>query len=170
MPAATQSPQPATADWTELRALHVKGISLKELSDTYGISYTALRSRSSREKWCNTVAKARDHVLQAATDDLTASANSWISKIDKIVHQSVDNVLAQGLNHLGLKDLSLALDCAQKVNQIARQTYNLDAKAGGGNGVQINIAVGRHDKLQQARRLEAFEISSNGEEKAVDIG
>lgn len=137
---ATEVPQGKITPWDEIRALHVKGMSLRDISTKYGLSYTAIRSRSSREKWCNSVAVARHYVAQGATDSLMRSAGEWVGKIDRTVHAALDNVMQKGLHKLTLRDLSVALDCADKANRIARQTYGLDAD-GSTHKVQVNVAV-----------------------------
>ena len=136
----TEVEQGRIVPWDEIRALHVKGMTLRDIANKYDISYGALRSRSSREKWCNSVSVARHFVAQGATDALMRSAGEWVGKIDRTVHAALDNVMQKGLHKLTLRDLSVALDCADKANRIARQTYGLDAD-GSSHKVQVNVAV-----------------------------
>jgi hypothetical protein len=159
MASATANPQPVTLDWDEIRALHVKGMSLKDLSDRYGISYTALRSRSSREKWCNTVAMARNTVTQVATEALAKSATSWISKLDTAVHAALDNVMAKGLHKLGLRDLQVALDCVEKSNRVARLNYGLDSENASRPRVTVNLAVMARGADHADHALPAFDTT-----------
>ena len=127
--------------WDEIRALHVRGMTLRAIADKYGLSYGALRSRSSREQWNNGVKVASSHVLHVATEDLANSARNWIGKIDTLVHAAVDNVMARGMNKLSIRDLNLALECAEKANRMARVNFGLDADNGAHPRVQVNVAV-----------------------------
>lgn len=127
---ATSQQLDASIDWAEMRALYCKGISLSDLSRKFGIPLGTIKARSSRENWRNTVAKVNEHVLRTATDDLTASAKSWIGRMDRVVHAGLDNITAKGIEKLNLRDLAQALDCVEKANRIARQTYGLDQQQG----------------------------------------
>jgi hypothetical protein len=130
----------APIDWGEMRALHVKGLSLTDLSKRFGISYSTVKSRAHREKWDATVAKANDAIVQSATRDLTASANHWIGRIDKLMHAGLDNVERKGIDNIGLRELDLALSCAEKANRIARSNYGLDKQAANATtNVQVNV-------------------------------
>jgi hypothetical protein len=116
-------------DWDELRALHVKGISLSDLSKRYNVSYTALRSRSSREKWCNTVALARDAVTQCATDDLQASVRSWLGKIDQWGHKVLDSYMKRDPDGLNPKTLQELVSGVKVLNDTFRSNAGLDKQA-----------------------------------------
>lgn len=137
-------------DYEEIRAKHVKGISLSDLARDYDISYSTLKSRASRENWAAIVASANSAVIQSATRDLTQSANHWITRIDKLIHASLGTVeteVAKG-NALKLRDLQVALDCAERANRIARANYGLDneGRAGAQTLVQVHVNTGRkHD-------------------------
>lgn len=118
----------ATVDWAEMRALYCKGISLSDLSRKFNVSHGTIKARSSREKWRNTVARVNEHVLQAATDDLSASAKHWIGRIDRLMHAGLNHVeeRVQKGKELRTQELQQLLDCAEKANRIARSNYGLD--------------------------------------------
>ena len=146
---ATEAQQDVAVDWAEMRALYCKGISLSDLARKFGINASTIRARSSREKWHNTVARVNEHVLQGVTQDLTASAKSWIGRMDKVVHAGLDNVTAKGIDKLNLKDLSMALDCIEKANRIARQTYGLDKADGQHTHIHLGL-VGSSNGMQRS--------------------
>lgn len=123
---ATEPQQPATIDWGAMQAMHVKGMSLKDIADEFGIPYATVRSRASREKWSHTVATANTKIVDSATRDLTSSANHWIGRIDKLVHKSLTGIERKSVDKLTLRELQTALDCAEKANRIARANYGLD--------------------------------------------
>lgn len=143
--ALTQSPQ---VDWPELRALYVKGVSLIDLARKTGVSYDAIRSRASREKWRNTVTKVNEQVLNATTLTLTERATFWVHRLDKFIHNALGALDSKDVSKLSLRDLQTALDCADKANRVARSNYGLDSAGTNATGqprvaVQVNIA-GHH--------------------------
>jgi len=79
-------------------------------------------------------------VILDATDKLKASAATWIGKIDTLVHASLDSVMQKGVSKLTLRDLTIALDCAEKANRMARLNYGLDADHAHPK-VQVNVAI-----------------------------
>jgi hypothetical protein len=160
---ATVATDTKSVDWAELRSLYVKGVSLSDLSKQFSISYSAIRNKSSRERWRDSVAKANTLVAQAATDHLQASVGSWITKIDKAVHAGLDNVLAKGLESMGLRELNLALDCAEKANRIARQTYGLDKQEiGKPASLTINVNTGGQLAVPLGQVIDAELVSEPG--------
>lgn len=148
---AAQPAQPV--DWAHMRALFVKGLSLAELARQTGVPLGTIKARSHREKWATTVAEADRHINRLATERLAESATRWLDKIDGAVHASLDNVIGKGLGKLGLKDLQIALDCAEKANRIARQNYGLDAGNAASPRVQVQVQV----LTQAAQSLSAFD-------------
>lgn len=136
------TPQPgASVDWSELRALYVKGLSLADIARQTGIPVGTIKARSSREKWATTVAKAEQLVQRVATEQLAESASRWLTRLDKVVHESLDNLESKSVKKLSLRDLQIALDCADKANRVARQTYGLDAENASRPRVTLNVAV-----------------------------
>jgi transposase len=130
-----------SVNWAELRALHVKGVSLNDLSKRFGISYSAIRNKSSRERWRDTVAKAGDMVTQAATDDLQASVRSWIAKIDKFGHQTIDSIIKRNPDELSTKQLQELVSAAKSLSDLTRPNYGLDRHDATKTTVSIHVAA-----------------------------
>jgi uncharacterized protein YjcR len=155
MSVATETQPAAAVNWSELRALYVKGVQLSDLSRQTGIPIGTIKARSSREKWATTVAKAEQQVQRIATEQLADSASRWLTRLDKVVHDSLDNLEEKGVRKLNLKDLQLALDCAEKANRVARQTYGLDSDNASRPRVTVNVAVlGDKVSSQDARVMD----------------
>jgi hypothetical protein len=140
-PVATQGQPDAPRDWGTLRALFVKGMTLKEISDQFNIAYSTVKARSAREKWATTVARADDAIVQTVTKGLADSASRFIGRIDSAVHASLDNLERKGMNKLGLRDLQIALDCMDKANRIARSNYGLDKQGAASASVSIHLTA-----------------------------
>lgn len=141
----------AAVDWSDMRALYVKGLSLTELARRTGVPLGTIKARSSREKWATTVALAESHVNRIATEELADSAGRWVRRIDKAVHSGLDNVMRKGLDKLSLRDLQVALDCVEKANRIARPNYGLDRdqQARTGTLVQVNVTGGKAEVVER---------------------
>jgi hypothetical protein len=154
-------------DWDELRALHVKGISLSDLSKRYNVSYTALRSRSSREKWCNTVALARDAVTQCATDDLQASVRSWLGKIDQWGHKVLDSYMKRDPDGLNPKTLQELVSGVKVLNDTFRSNAGLDKQESGKPAsLTINVNTGASHAMPLGQVIDAELVSEQASEPA----
>ena len=138
---ATDMQHKVKPDYGQLRALFVKGLSLVEIAKRFDVPYSTLRSRAYREEWNTTAVQANNLIVQDATEKLKHSAANWIGKIDTLVHAAVDNVMQRGVSKLSIRDLNLALECADKANRMARVNFGLDADNGAHPRVQVNVAV-----------------------------
>jgi hypothetical protein len=116
-------------DWAELRALHCKGLGLRELSEKYGISYDRVRAKSSREKWRHTVTKANNAVTQAVTDELADFAGRHVRKVIGLADKSMDKLLTELAKDPSLTTLEKIVGVANTLDQLGRRTAGLDKQA-----------------------------------------
>lgn len=128
-------------DWGELRALHCKGVSLKALAKEYNVDYGALRTRASRGKWSNTVAKAGEMVQQAVTEQLAGIAGRHLLKIAGISDLAIDKVAEKLALDPSIDALSKLATVAETFDRIQRRTCGLDAKQDAANTKPVTLAV-----------------------------
>lgn len=147
-------------DWTELRALHVKGVSLADLSKKFGVSYSAIRSKSSRERWRDTVAKAGNMIAQSATDQLTACATKHVLKMAGITDLAIERVASELGTTPSIKVLSELASIAETFDRIARRTYQLDkVETAKPATLTVNLAIdARQRSGTNGRILEAESV------------
>lgn len=74
--------KPPTDPWAACREAVALGVGLKQAATTYGLSYSAAKTRASREKWPTPlkVAAAADALKAAAQPPATLAAQSWAER------------------------------------------------------------------------------------------
>lgn len=125
-PDDTPDASPPRTDYGEIRALFVKGFTLKDLAQRYGLKYESLRSRSSRERWAHTVAVARHTVAQGVNMALRERATGWVGKIDSYVNRHLEHLATLDPSATDPKTLKTLVETAEIVDRMARRTYGLD--------------------------------------------
>lgn len=139
---------PRTAyDYTQARNRYVKGHNIKEIAADLDLPYEGLVKHAQRQGWTKLRTEVVQHSSDAVLADIKGKLGAYVGKIDQVIHAGLDNVLAKGLETLGLRDLALALDCAEKAHRIGRQHYQLDddkrdAKPA---SLTVNVAISQAD-------------------------
>jgi hypothetical protein len=118
---------PVTAiDWSEVKAMHVKGVPLKALAAEFGIEYGTLRVRASREKWRNSCNKADALVMQSVTSHLEQFADRHLRKMVGLADKGVDLLVAEMEANPSRKALGEIVAIADTLDRMARRTAKLD--------------------------------------------
>lgn len=130
-------------DFAELRALHCKGVSLKQLATDYGIEYGTLRVRASREKWRNTRNKCDNAVMQAVTDQMTGFADRHVRKVIGFADVAMDKLLTELAKDPNLTALEKIVGVANTLDQLGRRTAGLDKqdKESKPASLTVNVAI-----------------------------
>lgn len=147
-------PAKADVDYDEIKALYVKGISLKDLADKYGLDYASLRVKASRDKWSATLAQARQMLSQTVNRDLQLKASGWLARMDSYVNRTMDSVERRDPDSLEIKDFKMLVETAKIVNDMARPTYGLND----GQQHQTNILVVPDAAHHAASRLPGGQV------------
>jgi len=141
-------------NYTPARNRYIKGHSIKEIAADLDLPYEGLVKHAQRQGWTKLRTEVVQHSSDAVLADIKGKLGAYVGKIDQIIHAGLDNVLSKGLETLGLKDLALALDCAEKANRIGRQHYQLDEdKQAKPASLTVNVAVSGSPTASQARIL-----------------
>lgn len=80
-------------------------------------------------------------VTQRATEDLQASVGSWIGKIDKFAHRTIDSIIRRDPDSLKVQDLQALVATAKTLADVFRPNAGLDAKGEGKTLVQIAVSA-----------------------------
>lgn len=135
--------------WKRIKAEYAAGgISLRELSDKYGVSFSTIQKRSMEEKWGNLRKKSRRRAEEKLVDslaekeakrgiDIVDVADKLLGKISEMLEEGVYNT--QNIKNLtsALKDLKeikgfkSELDLQEQMARIAklqREAQEDDAK------------------------------------------
>lgn len=135
--------------WKRIKAEYAAGgISLRELSDKYGVSFSTIQKRSMEEKWGNLRKKSRRRAEEKLVDslaekeakrgiDIVDVADKLLGKISELLEEGVYNT--QNIKNLtsALKDLKeikgfkSELDLQEQMARIAklqREAQEDDAK------------------------------------------
>jgi predicted transcriptional regulator len=122
-------PKPLAVDWDQAKCLYIKGMSLADIANQMGVSPGALRTRAHRYKWAESLSQTQAKVQHVVTEQIKTGAQGWIPKIDRYVHEVIDDLLQRGASSFSPKDLRDLVACATQVNQMARETYGMNAES-----------------------------------------
>jgi len=157
-------------DWAELRALHVKGMSLADLAKRFNISYSAIRNKSSRERWRDTVAKAGGMVAQDATNQLSAVATKHLLKMSGIADLAIDQVATELAANPNRKALAELASIADTFDRIQRRTCRLDEDKANNKPASLTVNVAVQAGSSSVRQLGKVIDVDTIPAKQLDIG
>ena len=101
-------------NWKRIKAEYAAGgISLRELSDKYGVSFSTIQKRSMEEKWGNLRKKSRRRAEEKLVDSLAEKeakrATDIVDVADKLLGK-ISEMLEEGVyNTQNIKNLTSAL-------------------------------------------------------------
>ena len=148
--------------WKRIKAEYAAGgISLRELSDKYGVSFSTIQKRSMEEKWGNLRKKSRRRAEEKLVDslaekeakraiDIVDVADKLLGKISEILEEGVYNT--QNIKNLtsALKDLKeikgfkSELDLQEQMARIAK--LQREAEKEDNTETEIKVTFGAEDK------------------------
>lgn len=127
--------------WQEIRRAVEAGMSQKEASEVFKVSYDAIRQRAAREEWitekrlaamkAEAVTKQSQQGPETALEALSTSLESYRSQtllsLAKLAKKGVETAAAADLPVENWQDAKLVADIAMKLHQVGQP------------GVQVNI-------------------------------
>lgn len=148
--------------WKRIKAEYAAGgISLRELSDKYGVSFSTIQKRSMEEKWGNLRKKSRRRAEEKLVDslaekeakraiDIVDVADKLLGKISEILEEGVYNT--QNIKNLtsALKDLKeikgfkSEADMREQEARIAK--LQREAEKEDNTETEIKVTFGAEDK------------------------
>ena len=149
-------------NWKRIKAEYAAGgISLRELSDKYGVSFSTIQKRSMEEKWGNLRKKSRRRAEEKLVDslaekeakraiDIVDVADKLLGKISEILEEGVYNT--QNIKNLtsALKDLKeikgfkSEADMREQEARIAK--LQREAEKEDNTETEIKVTFGAEDK------------------------
>lgn len=149
-------------NWKRIKAEYAAGgISLRELSDKYGVSFSTIQKRSMEEKWGNLRKKSRRRAEEKLVDslaekeakratDIVDVADKLLGKISEMLEEGVYNT--QNIKNLtsALKDLKeikgfkSELDLQEQMARIAK--LQREAEKEDNTETEIKVTFGAEDK------------------------
>lgn len=149
-------------NWKRIKAEYAAGgISLRELSDKYGVSFSTIQKRSMEEKWGNLRKKSRRRAEEMLVDslaekeakravDIVDVADKLLGKISEMLEEGVYNT--QNIKNLtsALKDLKeikgfkSELDLQEQMARIAK--LQREAEKEDNTETEIKVTFGAEDK------------------------
>ena len=148
--------------WKRIKAEYAAGgISLRELSDKYGVSFSTIQKRSMEEKWGNLRKKSRRRAEEKLVDslaekeakraiDIVDVADKLLGKISELLEEGVYNT--QNIKNLtsALKDLKeikgfkSEADMREQEARIAK--LQREAEKEDNTETEIKVTFGAEDK------------------------
>lgn len=133
-------------DYDAAKALLLKGLNLKQISDQLSIPYAALQQTARRHKWQTDRHRVRQVVSDHVESNLTAQATRWVERISSKATETLDALstydFASKVHQLKPEEWLRSLET---LDRLARRTYGLDEQQGGGRPgvmVQVNAVQG----------------------------
>lgn len=140
-----QNPVADPERWIEIRRAVEAGMSQKEASDVFKISYEAIKKRAQREEWLTEkrieAAKeakiaslvpdkslAPQNALQAVAESFESHRSGTLLNLAKLAGKGIQKAIDANLNIENWQDAKIAADIAMKLHNV------------GQDSVQVNIA------------------------------
>lgn len=127
-------------NYAEAKALSLKGLSLKQISDKLAIPYDTLTRYALRHKWTVDRTSIGQIVSATVTEHLQRDSVDWISRITRKARSDLDALegysLQERVNTLDPEQYVRVLDTLDK---LARRNYGLDAETGSKTLVQVSV-------------------------------
>jgi lambda repressor-like predicted transcriptional regulator len=168
--------QPIIADWSTIKSLYLSGITLKELSQRFGISISTLKSRSYREEWSKVPERFKASPVvstektAAIVTDLWAERGASIREGEfQIAKRLVDYSVEMPEDQLLAK-----IDKLEIAAKMGRRATGLDREDSNRNAINIQC-LGQIDITDSESRLyakqpvamEAEIVAENGINEAL---
>ena len=142
-----QNPVADPERWIEIRRAVEAGMTQKEASDVFKISYEAIKKRAQREEWLteNRIKEAKEakiaslvpdkslapqNALQAVVESFESHRSGTLLNLAKLAGKGIERAVAANLEIENWQDAKIAADIALKLHGV------------GNEGVQVNVLVG----------------------------
>lgn len=140
-----QNPVADPERWIEIRRAVEAGMSQKEASDVFKISYEAIKKRAQREEWLteNRIKEAKEakiaslvpakslapqNALQAVAESFESHRSGTLLNLAKLAGKGIQRAIDANLNIENWQDAKIAADIAMKLHNVGQES------------VQVNIA------------------------------
>lgn len=142
------------ADWKKIKSEYIRGgVSYRQLSAKYDVSFSTLRKVAARENWTDLRSRAG---AERDTKIVESIANREAKRVDD-VQTAADMLLAKIKE--GVADRSLIID-AQSIRQITASIRDLRDIKGMKSELDMQEQIARIEKLRKEAQTEAATIGT----------
>ena len=136
------------ADWKKIKSEYIRGgVSYRQLSAKYDVSFSTLRKVAARENWTDLRSRAG---AERDTKIVESIANQEAKRVDGV--QTVADMLLDKIKE-GVADGSLIID-AQSIRQITASIKDLRDVRGMKTELDMQEQIARIEKLRQEAQTE----------------
>lgn len=167
--------------WQEIRRAVEAGMSQKEASDVFRVSYDAIRQRAAREEWITekrlaamkaervtsesqqlaSESKRPETALQALTESMEGYKSRTILGLAKLAEKGVSRAVSADLPVENWQDAKIAAEIAMKLHQVGQESVQVNicnafADMGEGAVIETEAEVVGDDEGEEGGRDSYF--------------
>ena len=126
-------------DYATAKALHVKGLSIRQISEKTGISYDALAKYAVRNGWTELRDKSVQLLSNHVQGKMVEAATKHLLDMSDLADTAITCIKGKPIGAMPLDDLAKLASIADTFDRIARRTHRLDEASG--PKTQLNLQV-----------------------------
>ena len=121
-------------DWRRIKAEYIAdGISLRKLSEKYGVSFSTIQKKSMEEKWGNLRKKSRtkveEKIIESVSNKKAKNAVDIIDVADKLLGKISEMLDMEVYNTQNIKNLTSALKDLKEIKGFKSEADKLEQTA-----------------------------------------
>ena len=121
-------------DWKRIKAEYIAdGISLRKLSEKYGVSFSTIQKKSMEEKWGNLRKKSRtkveEKIIESVSNKKAKNAVDIIDVADKLLGKISEMLDMEVYNPQNIKSLTSALKDLKEIKGFKSEADKLEQTA-----------------------------------------
>ena len=121
-------------DWKRIKAEYIAdGISLRKLSEKYGVSFSTIQKKSMEEKWGNLRKKSRtkveEKIIESVSNKKAKNAVDIIDVADKLLGKISEMLDMEVYNTQNIKNLTSALKDLKEIKGFKSEADKLEQTA-----------------------------------------
>jgi lambda repressor-like predicted transcriptional regulator len=123
-----------SVDWKRIKAEYIAdGISLRKLSEKYGVSFSTIQKKSMEEKWGNLRKKSRtkveEKIIESVSNKKAKNAVDIIDVADKLLGKISEMLDMEVYNPQNIKSLTSALKDLKEIKGFKSEADKLEQTA-----------------------------------------
>lgn len=160
--------------WQEIRRAVEAGMSQKEASEVFKVSYDAIRQRAAREEWITekrlaamkaervtSESQGAEKALEAVASSLEGYRSRTILGLAKLAEKGVSKAVSADLPVENWQDAKIAAEIAMKLHQVGQESVQVNicnafADMGEGAVVETEVEIVSDDEGEEWRRDSYF--------------
>lgn len=127
-------------DYETAYALHLKGLSIKQIAESTGIPEGTLQRYAHRKLWSDSRQRMSDLLSATVSKQTISFAEAYVHQITAFGDKALKNIISRGFD-MNLDELGKLADVADKFDRIARRALRLDEQANSRPGLALRLNV-----------------------------